>query len=42
VGSGTASDRRRIFVITEPTGASTEAPFANVVIGVAERLADKF
>jgi hypothetical protein len=42
VGAGTASDGRRIFVITEPTGASTQAPFSGEVVGVAERLARKF
>jgi hypothetical protein len=42
VGSGTASDGRRIYVITEPTGASTQAPFDDLVIGIAQRLAARF
>lgn len=42
VGSGTARDGRRLYVITEPTGSSTQAPFAAEVPGVAERLAAKF
>jgi hypothetical protein len=42
VGSGTASDGRRIFVITLPTGAATQAPFDDLVIGIAQRLAARF
>jgi hypothetical protein len=42
VGVGSAGGGKRVYVITEPSGASIEAPFAAEVSRAAERLATRY